>query len=155
MEALKEYDLPPHKLFHPSDLWEEKGFVFVFLIHFFFLFDIERLSFSPVNVVECLMELSKVATSKGFGIGFPQVKAEGEFSDDKIRQSLSPQEIKVLKTMLSKVKEAPSVKKRPKISEAIVRKKLALLAGNGVDCKIIYLFCFNYILFSTFSSDIL
>jgi hypothetical protein len=41
-----------------------------------------------------------------------------------------------LKAQLSRVKEPPTQKKgRPKVSEAIVRRKLALLAGNGVDRK--------------------
>lgn len=53
----------------------------------------------------------------------------------KIKSSLTAPEMKKLKIQLCKLCQAPSEKKRPKMLEAIVRKKLALLVGRGVDCK--------------------
>lgn len=53
------------------------------------------------------------------------------------------------RSQLARVKTARDNVKRPKISEAIVRRKLALLAGNGVDCMNLN-FKFAYLLATTF-----
>eukprot|EP00027_Filamoeba_sp_ATCC50430_P016850 CAMPEP_0168571736 /NCGR_PEP_ID=MMETSP0413-20121227/17521_1 /TAXON_ID=136452 /ORGANISM="Filamoeba nolandi, Strain NC-AS-23-1" /LENGTH=753 /DNA_ID=CAMNT_0008604661 /DNA_START=30 /DNA_END=2291 /DNA_ORIENTATION=+ len=112
IDAAAEYGVPKHKLFSVNDLWENA---------------------SMVNVIECLAALAEVSASKGFPVTLKKLPKEGENSNAAILKAIDMDDKGNYKSQLARVKTARENVKRPKISEAIVRKKLALLAGNGVD----------------------
>ncbi len=124
--AVKEYGVPAHKLFHINDLWENNR------LH---KYGIMSYSNSMVNVVECLATLARIATSRNFRVPLQSVKQEGQWTNESILKRIPKDHIATLKSQLAKIKEVATQGKRPKVSEAIVRRKLALLAGNGVDRK--------------------
>eukprot|EP01117_Protostelium_nocturnum_P003411 TRINITY_DN1442_c0_g1_i1.p1 TRINITY_DN1442_c0_g1~~TRINITY_DN1442_c0_g1_i1.p1 ORF type:complete len:806 (+),score=343.01 TRINITY_DN1442_c0_g1_i1:243-2660(+) len=107
--AVQDYGVPKYKLFLPSDLWDNECIV---------------------TVVECVAELGRIAAKKGFPITMTQLAPEGENSNESILKKLSKADIADLKDQLSRVKEPPTTKNQPKVSEAILRRKLALLAGG-------------------------
>jgi hypothetical protein len=92
--------------------------------------------FSIVLVVECLATLAQIATTKNFQITIQQVREEGEWTNDSILKRLTKEQKLDYSTQLAKIKEQPTSGKRPKVSEALVRRKLAYLAGNGIDCTL-------------------
>eukprot|EP01119_Soliformovum_irregulare_P021238 TRINITY_DN7030_c0_g1_i1.p1 TRINITY_DN7030_c0_g1~~TRINITY_DN7030_c0_g1_i1.p1 ORF type:complete len:772 (-),score=249.29 TRINITY_DN7030_c0_g1_i1:38-2353(-) len=113
LEAIREYGVPRHRLFMTQDLWDNTGIV---------------------NVVSCLSTLADVAGKKGFPIKLEPIPEEGDYSDAAILKRLSKDQIKDLKTQLSRIKEPKlNASARPKVSAVILRKKMELLAGNNVD----------------------
>ncbi|PRP74759.1 hypothetical protein PROFUN_06620 [Planoprotostelium fungivorum] len=110
--AVSDYGVPPFKLFHPADLWDNE---------------------CMVTVVECLAELARVAEKKGFHVKMLAVNMEGDNADAAILKKYTPQEINKYKAQLTRVKEPPSAKARPKMSESILRRKLELITGGKGD----------------------
>lgn len=98
-------------------------------------FSLTTTFFRMVSVVLCLQALAVLSQQKGFAISFSPAPKEGSYTDDALKKATPSDEMKKLRLQLSKIKDAVPGKSKPKVSEAIVRRKLQLLAGNNVDCK--------------------
>jgi len=115
--ALADYGIGRHRIFLLSDLFENKNMV---------------------NVVESLAELARVANSRGFK---PVMRNPEQ--DTSPVPTLTAEQKKTIKEQISRLKDKATERGRVKVSAEIVRRKLQVLAGQGIDCKYSrsYTFC--------------
>jgi hypothetical protein len=98
--------VPPFQIFKGPDLWEGTGIVLV---------------------IESLVTLAAIVEQQYEGA--PQLVIDNEWKVPK----LADKQVIEIKKQLVRIKDKPTSGMRPKVSPQIVLKKLALMAGNGVD----------------------
>jgi hypothetical protein len=98
--------VPPFKLFKGPELWEGTGMVLV---------------------IESLVALAAIVEQQYEGA--PPLVIDDQWKPPK----LADKQLTEIKKQLVRIKDKPVSGARPKVSPQIVLKKLALMAGNGVD----------------------
>ena len=98
--------VPPFKLFKGPELWEGTGMVLV---------------------IESLVALAAIVEQQYEGA--PPLVIDDQWKPPK----LTDKQLTEIKKQLVRIKDKPVSGARPKVSPQIVLKKLALMAGNGVD----------------------
>jgi hypothetical protein len=125
--ALQDYGIGKHRIFLLTDLCEGKNMVMV---------------------VESLAELARVAASRGFRI----IMKNPEESTAPVPNL--PADVKKLKKdQILRLKDKVNEKIRVKVSAEIVRRKLQVLAGQGIDCKFFFFLLLFLLLANSVSSS--